>query len=166
MGAVRDMMQIPASTLASETLTHPAQGTANSTNNAGLSGLGKKREECVCKNKTKKPQTVPIAQLRVCLLLSYRNGAIFSLLMLMALEKDANSGHREVGTQEQLYVLDSIMMNSEAAGHCGEGPAWLWERLGFFLALESSWQWWTVGMKGWKSLELQKRDVSFKQPAG
>lgn len=43
VGAVRDMMQIPVCTLASETLTHPAQGTANSTNNAGLSGLGKKK---------------------------------------------------------------------------------------------------------------------------
>lgn len=81
----------------------------------------------------------------------------------MALEKDVNSGHGEAGTREQLYVLDSRMMNWEAAGHCGEAPAWLWERHGFFLALESSWQRWTVGMKGWKSLELQ--NVSFK-PAG
>lgn len=36
--------------------------------------------------------------------------------MLMKLEKDVNLGHREVGrlvysTQENLYVLDSIMIN-------------------------------------------------------
>lgn len=42
-GAVRVVMQIPAYTLVSEALTHPAQGTDKSMKNTGLSDLEKKK---------------------------------------------------------------------------------------------------------------------------
>jgi len=84
-------------------------------NNNGLSDLEKKGKNIFVKTE-KKPLTVPVAQPCVCLLLSYRNRAIFSLQVLMKLEKDANSGDREVGrlvysTQEKHHALDSTMTN-------------------------------------------------------
>lgn len=46
-GAVRVVMQIPAYTLVSEALTHPAQGMDKSMKNTGLSDLEKKKRK-VC----------------------------------------------------------------------------------------------------------------------
>lgn len=114
-GAVRGVMQVPTYTLASEALTHPAQGTAKNMNSTGLSDLEKIEKSKFVKTK-KNTLTVPIAQLHVCLLLPYRNGVIFLLHALMKLEKDVNLGHEEVGrfiysTQEKLYVLDRRLIN-------------------------------------------------------
>lgn len=56
-------MQMPARTRVSQALTHPAQGRDKSRSGTGLSDWEKKREKCVCKNKTKQKRKTELFRL-------------------------------------------------------------------------------------------------------